>query len=174
MKHWQSIRVQTNRVRVIWKILYPAMKEANLVRLCLPEPPTPTSRALPLSVRMMREIWIRDQHVNKESYTLLKYLYCQPQILSPIGSSDHNCILWSPKSASVKRNNKTMTRVIRPMRASDIQRFGDCFSHDDWAEVLTDDNAQSACDTFYERVTSHMNRCFPSKKVKIPIVTNLG
>lgn len=96
-------------------------------------------------------------------------LYCQPQILSPIGSSDHNCILWSPKSASVKRNNKTMTRVIRPMRASDIQRFGDWISNDDWAEVLTDDNTQSACGTFYERVTSHMNRCFPLKKVNIHV-----
>ncbi|XP_011662230.2 uncharacterized protein LOC105437395 [Strongylocentrotus purpuratus] len=62
-----------------------------------------------------------------------------------------------------------MTRVVRPMRASDIQRFGDWISHDDWAEVLTDDNAQFACDTFYERVTSHTNRCFPSKKVKIHV-----
>lgn len=45
------------RVRVIWKILYPAMKEANLVRLCLPEPPTPTSRALPPAVRIILDTY---------------------------------------------------------------------------------------------------------------------
>ena len=41
---------------VIWKILYPAIKEASLVSDCLPEPPTPTRRALPHGVRMIREI----------------------------------------------------------------------------------------------------------------------
>ena len=46
-------------VRVIWKVLYPAMKEASLVRDCFPEPPTPTSRALPRGVRMMRDTFTR-------------------------------------------------------------------------------------------------------------------
>lgn len=44
-------------VSVIWKILYPAIKEASLVRDCLPDPPTPTRRALPHGVRIIREIW---------------------------------------------------------------------------------------------------------------------
>ncbi|XP_063966074.1 uncharacterized protein LOC135156759 [Lytechinus pictus] len=94
-------------------------------------------------------------------------LYSKPQILSPIGSLDHNCVLWSPKSARVKRSNRSMTRVIRPMKASDLQRFGDWISHHDWAEVLIDDNVQSACDTFYNQLDSHMNQYFPIKKVKI-------
>lgn len=46
-------------VRVIWKVWYPAMNEANLVRLCFPDPPTPTSRAFPCGVRRIREIRIR-------------------------------------------------------------------------------------------------------------------
>lgn len=43
-------------VSVIWKMLYPAMYDAKRVKLCFPDPPTPTSRALPLSVRMTLEI----------------------------------------------------------------------------------------------------------------------
>ena len=43
-------------VSVIWNILYPAIKEASRVRDCLPEPPTPTRRAFPHGVRMIREI----------------------------------------------------------------------------------------------------------------------
>ena len=34
------------------------MKVASRVKLCLPDPPTPTSKALPRGVRMMREICI--------------------------------------------------------------------------------------------------------------------
>lgn len=45
------------RVRVIWKILYPAMNEASLVRLCFPEPPTPTNKALPLGVRIILDTY---------------------------------------------------------------------------------------------------------------------
>ena len=46
-------------VRVIWNVLYPAMKEESRVRLCLPEPPTPTASAWPLGVRIIREIFTR-------------------------------------------------------------------------------------------------------------------
>jgi hypothetical protein len=44
---------------VIWKFLYPAMNEASLVKLCLPDPPTPTSRAWPRGVRITREIFTK-------------------------------------------------------------------------------------------------------------------
>lgn len=53
------------RVRVIWKILYPAMNEASLVRLCLPEPPTPTNKALPPGVRIILDTYT---HKTKHTY----------------------------------------------------------------------------------------------------------
>ena len=43
-------------VRVMWNVLYPAMKEASLVSDCLPDPPTPTKRTLPPGCRRIREI----------------------------------------------------------------------------------------------------------------------
>ena len=46
-------------VSVIWKVLYPAMYDARRVRDCFPEPPTPTNKACPLGVRMMREMRTR-------------------------------------------------------------------------------------------------------------------
>lgn len=62
--------------RVIWKILYPAMKEANLVRDCLPEPPTPTRRALPHGVRIIRDIWIDKQKKKNFCYDNVSCLFC--------------------------------------------------------------------------------------------------
>jgi len=35
------------------------MNEANFVKDCLPEPPTPTKSACPLGVRIIRDILIR-------------------------------------------------------------------------------------------------------------------
>lgn len=41
------------------------MKEANFERLCFPEPPTPTSKAFPYAVRIIRETY---RGINKEKY----------------------------------------------------------------------------------------------------------
>ena len=46
----------TNLVKVIWKVLYPAINDAKRVRDCFPEPPTPTSNALPPGFPMIRDI----------------------------------------------------------------------------------------------------------------------
>ena len=56
---WQYQSTPTDRDKVIWNVLYPAMNEANFVNDCLPEPPTPTSSAWPLAVRMIRDILTR-------------------------------------------------------------------------------------------------------------------
>mmetsp|Transcript_60212 Transcript_60212/g.148103 ORF Transcript_60212/g.148103 Transcript_60212/m.148103 type:complete len:202 (-) Transcript_60212:801-1406(-) len=42
------------RVSSIWKLLYSAMKADSRVRLCFPEPPSPTSIAFPLGERRIR------------------------------------------------------------------------------------------------------------------------
>lgn len=46
-------------VKVIWKLSYPAMYDASLVRLCFPDPPTPTNNAFPCGVRIIRDILIK-------------------------------------------------------------------------------------------------------------------
>ena len=43
-------------VSLIWKTVWPPMKAARRVSDCLPEPPTPTSSALPRGSEMMREM----------------------------------------------------------------------------------------------------------------------
>ena len=78
--------VSTHLVNVIWKILYPAMKEANRVRLCLPEPPTPTNRAWPRSVRMIREIL-----AERSIYSLVKFKL--KNIVLDSGSLGNNIVM---------------------------------------------------------------------------------
>lgn len=59
-KLWKGLQDHSSnyyRVRVIWKKSNEAMKEASLVKLCLPEPPTPTSKALPPGVRIILDTY---------------------------------------------------------------------------------------------------------------------
>ena len=56
-----KIKDAVDLVRVIWKILYPDTNDASLVKDCLPEPPTPTSRECPRGVRITRRIWTIDE-----------------------------------------------------------------------------------------------------------------
>lgn len=59
------------RVRVIWKKSNEAMNEASLVRLCLPEPPTPTNNALPPGVRIIRDTYNEERkHYKKDYYNI--------------------------------------------------------------------------------------------------------
>ncbi len=45
------------------------MKEASLVSDCLPEPPTPTSKALPRGVRITREIYKQTENIKNSHNT---------------------------------------------------------------------------------------------------------
>ena len=56
-------------VSVIWNILYPAMKDASLVRLCFPEPPTPTNKAFPRGILIILDIWnSENQNIETTGY----------------------------------------------------------------------------------------------------------
>lgn len=60
MHLWKGLEDHSSiyyRVRVIWKKSNEAMNEASLVKLCLPEPPTPTSKALPPGVRIILDTY---------------------------------------------------------------------------------------------------------------------
>ena len=63
----QVCSVQINFYSFTWKVLYPAMKVASLVRLCLPDPPTPTSIRFPpglrITLKLTRDTFKKGVHV---------------------------------------------------------------------------------------------------------------
>ena len=50
-----SLESSHYRVSVIWKVLYPAIKDDSLVSDCFPEPPTPTNITFPRGWRITRD-----------------------------------------------------------------------------------------------------------------------
>lgn len=120
-------------VSVIWKVLYPAMKEANLVNDCLPDPPTPTKRAWPLGVLIMREIltkWIMASLKNTKSIPAPRILslYCWRKYIS-LSSS-----WWKLSICEQKKKKSTFFMIIftfvstfvkTPHRSKEFSNFAD-------------------------------------------------
>lgn len=82
--------------------------------------------------------------------------------MSPIGSSDHVCILWNPKILK-KRQNTLEVKRIRPLLNSGIRAFGRWIQSQNWNEILKCANTQGKVDIFYNLLDSAMDSCFPFK-----------
>ncbi|XP_072179177.1 uncharacterized protein [Diadema setosum] len=98
--------------------------------------------------------------------TNLMRFYRNAEITSPLGLSDHNVILWYPQLSSLLHRNVVHTRVVRPMRDSDIRAFGQWISSQTWSEVSDAGETAGKCDAFYAALHSAIDQFFPTKQVK--------
>lgn len=92
-------------------------------------------------------------------------LYNRPTILPPIGSSDHNSILWCPKLNHIV--HKVVKKKTRPLRESSLFAFGQWVTTHTWPEVYETKDVLSKADNFYSTLTSAADRFFPTKTVKV-------
>ncbi|XP_041460838.1 uncharacterized protein LOC121411992 [Lytechinus variegatus] len=99
--------------------------------------------------------------------TNLDSFYAPITLLSPIGRSDHNGVLWSPDSNHLKPPNKTQRKVIRPMRDSDVRQFGQWISSHDWSNVRDAGNVDAKCNEFYSDLNAAIDRFFPAKTIQV-------
>ena len=90
--------------------------------------------------------------------------YQCPIVTSPIGRSDHNCVVWSPKQSS--GGNQHHKKVIRPMKDSNIRSFGRWIQEQTWNEVLEPEHCQAKVDAFYEVISRAIEYHFPLRIVK--------
>ncbi|KAI8487943.1 hypothetical protein Bbelb_343910 [Branchiostoma belcheri] len=78
----------------------------------------------------------RGQSILDVIITDLQHYYQKPEVISPLGLSDHNMVLW--KANNLKSGNRTKTKTVRPMRDSDIRAFGQWICSYDWEEVYAE------------------------------------
>ncbi|KAI8513803.1 hypothetical protein Bbelb_081270 [Branchiostoma belcheri] len=91
--------------------------------------------------------------------------YGPPVVGAPVGRSDHNSVLWTP--VVTRPHSKSHSRVVRPLKDSDIRAFGTWITKHSWQEVYTAQSTQENTDAFYETLTSGIDHFFPTKTVKI-------
>ncbi len=99
------------------------------------------------------------------SSSKLKDHYLNPSPMSPIGYSDHVCVLWKPKGCTAKKNN-LKSKITRPLSESGINSFGTWIQSVDWHTILQDKSTQEKANVFYDMLDQAMTTCFPEKKTR--------
>ena len=93
----------------------------------------------------------------------LRECYETPYPLSPLGLSDHSCVIWKPKNYRVAKY-KHKAQIIRPLLESGMRTFGSWIQSLDWHQVLEATSTQKKADAFYEILDLGINTCFPEKR----------
>ena len=96
----------------------------------------------------------------------LQEYYNKPQPISPLGFSDHSCVLWKP-IVNVRTKNSAKYYVGRPITDSGIEVLGSWLQNQDWHDVLNCIGTQNKVDLFYSMLESVTNVCFPIKRKKV-------
>lgn len=89
---------------------------------------------------------------NRLSITNMKFVYMKPEILSPVSSSDHNCVLWSPKAQST--SPQCTKRELRAIREPALSKFGTWITNHPWLEV-------NEAASIYNTILPEINKTFP-------------
>ena len=104
------------------------------------------------------------------NHKLVSY-YQKPIPLSPIGMSDHNCVLWNPKVHTRMKHQKKKKKKKKKGRSGFLAHFvilvyellicGHRIRTD-----AQDNGTQDKVDLFYTMLDEATNECFPVKKSK--------
>ena len=99
----------------------------------------------------------------------LRECYEKPIPLSPLGLSDHSCVIWKPENHRVAKyeHKAQITRPLPWLLESGMQTFGSWIQSLDWHQVLEATGIQNKADAFYEILDLGMNTCFPEKKKRV-------
>ena len=92
-------------------------------------------------------------------------LYSTPIVKSPIGKSDHNCVIWLPKSA--KQPNIKIVKQIQPITDSKLRIFGRWIQSQTWTEIYKEEDVQAKANAFYQILDEGIDTVFPTKTVSL-------
>ncbi|XP_071963865.1 uncharacterized protein [Antedon mediterranea] len=90
--------------------------------------------------------------------------YHTPEAMSPLGFSDHICILWKPKVQAIKNVVKSIS--VRPLYDTRIRSFGTWIVSQNWNDIYSCISTQSKVDAFYYKLITAINKFFPLKNIK--------
>lgn len=91
--------------------------------------------------------------------------YQLPSPYSPIGLSDHACVLWKPRHRIPVNTKKSC--VIRPFGASSIRAFGRWIQDQSWSEVYESKCTQDKTNAMYSIIKEGMDMHLPTKRIRI-------
>ncbi|XP_019618323.1 PREDICTED: uncharacterized protein LOC109465472, partial [Branchiostoma belcheri] len=98
--------------------------------------------------------------------TNLKSFYLTPEVMNPLGTSDHKAAWWQSR-VRTQRPNQTKHVVVRPLPDSRIRAFGQWITSHTWDEVLQSDTVEEKTAAFYRTLNSAIENYFPLRKCSL-------
>ncbi|CAH1233572.1 Hypp796 [Branchiostoma lanceolatum] len=91
--------------------------------------------------------------------------YHVPDIIAPLGSSDHNCILWKPNVSNNPRckQPRAKHRLVTQERKDAL---GLCMGITDWSTVYNSASVEDKVATFNKTLQTMLDVCVPPSKSK--------
>ena len=96
-------------------------------------------------------------------------MYEPPQVLAPLGSSDHNIVTWSPslENTNSQERTKFVKRRMRRYPRSGVEALGRWIATHVWfGELGTNQTVDDLTSSFSSHLTEAINRIFPPITVK--------
>ena len=108
----------------------------------------------------------RENRILDKIVTNFSVFYDQPLVCCPLGSSDHNTVVWS-RLAPPRYQNAIIKRITRPLRDSDKRLFGSWITSYEWSLVTDIISSDEQSDAFYAILNSEIDRFLPTKTVRM-------
>ena len=108
----------------------------------------------------------RENNILDKIITNCVKFYSPVELMSPIGRSDHNCVLLYPLPSISRPKRKIRRRVVRPLPDSGLRLFGQWITTNPWSEILQLSDPSDKCSLFCDSLMSKLNAYLPSKEVE--------
>ena len=99
--------------------------------------------------------------------TNMQSFYNKPEIIAPIGTSDHNVIKWHPSDGTRSPRSTTTKCHLRRFPQSRCEAFGRWLTSQDWSANLPNPSANELASAFTLRVSQAIDDFFPLRNVKL-------
>ena len=108
----------------------------------------------------------RHKNILDKIFTNCSHLYTDPEILSPMGKSDHNCVLLRPKLYDMTKISTTKLVKKRSLKADTMTKFSSAINNIRWHEMYSMEDCVNQAEFFYTKLISLIDEITPVETVK--------
>ena len=109
----------------------------------------------------------RGESVLDKIVTNFPDMYSGVSILSPVGRSDHNCVLWTPLRQPKRPQSTTRKKVARPLKDSGMRSVGQWITQESWDSVIDAEDVSTKCANLMRSVQEQIDLHLPTRLVKL-------
>ena len=110
----------------------------------------------------------RGQNILDQFLSNMGELYCEAQILPPVGRSDHQCILFSPIN---QQRHRKISRSVRTFKPDNLRSLGLKLNLESWSAVYeasdVDVDVGEKVEVFNSIIINSLDTCTPLRHVRL-------